>query len=662
MLRKSILQRIFITFAVAVLMTTAAFAQTTAFNYQGKLNDNGNPSNGTVQMEFKLFDALAGGNQIGATLSDVSVIAANGVFSTSLDFGASIFTGNDLFLEIAVRRNAGENYTTLTPRERVASSPYAIRSLSAAQADVALDSNKLGGLDASEYVTTATVGSDFINNSTTEQTADFNISGNGTLGGTLSVNSLNSATQYSIGGNPVLKLGGTDNIFVGVGAGGNTTSNGNAFFGTSAGFNNTTGEANAFFGRSSGFQNTTGSSNSFFGTQAGRDNSTGTQNSFFGRQAGIGNSTGVDNSFFGAFAGQANAGGNNNSFFGVSAGYNNVSEGNAFFGRSAGFQNTAGYSNSFFGTQAGRDNTTGNDNTFFGRVAGINNYTGSNNTIIGSNANVGAGNLFNATAIGANAVVSQNNSLVLGFNANVGIGTSTPTVKLEVIGNTLFTTGGSGGKVQFGTPSGESGMSIFGTNRADIRFDGTTLKLLAGTGAGAMSSTNGINIKLDGNVGIGTTNPTEKLEVVGTMKTSILQITGGSDLAEKFEFTETVKPGMVVAIDLLQPGKLSISRTAYNRRVAGVISGANNLAAGMILPNLNDAENSMPVALSGRVWVYCDATQQPINTGDLLTTSATAGHAMKVTNFSKAQGAIIGKALTALKSGKGLVLVLVTLQ
>ena len=82
----------------------------------------------------------------------------------------------------------------------------------------------------------------------------------------------------------------------------------------------------------------------------------------------------------------------------------------------------------------------------------------------------------------------------------------------------------------------------------------------------------------------------------------------------------------------------------------------------MTLPDLNDSKNSQPVALSGRVWVYCDATRQSIKPGDLLTTSATPGHAMKVLNYSKAQGSIIGKAMTVLKTGRGLVLVLVTLQ
>ena len=64
-------------------------AQTTAFTYQGRLTDGGSPANGSYILQFKLFDAVLGGTQIGATISDVSVTAANGVFSTTLDFGAA---------------------------------------------------------------------------------------------------------------------------------------------------------------------------------------------------------------------------------------------------------------------------------------------------------------------------------------------------------------------------------------------------------------------------------------------------------------------------------------------------------------------------------------------------------------------------------------------
>jgi hypothetical protein len=126
--------------------------------------------------------------------------------------------------------------------------------------------------------------------------------------------------------------------------------------------------------------------------------------------------------------------------------------------------------------------------------------------------------------------------------------------------------------------------------------------------------------------------------------------------------SEQAKPGLVVAIDPDNPGKLRVARGAYNRRVAGVISGANELAAGMLLGSFGKSDTSLPVALTGRVWVHCDASEQPIVPGDLLTTSTTPGHAMKVTDYTQAQGAVIGKAMTALDEGRGLVLVLVSLQ
>src|SRR5262249_6305644 len=137
----------------------------------------------------------------------------------------------------------------------------------------------------------------------------------------------------------------------------------------------------------------------------------------------------------------------------------------------------------------------------------------------------------------------------------------------------------------------------------------------------------------------------------------------GADLAERFEVSEAARPGMVVAIDPDRPGSLCIARGAYNRRVAGVISGANKLDAGMILANLPGAKDSLPVALSGRVWVNADATKRAIEPGDLLTSAEQPGYAMRVTDRGKAQGAVIGKAMTGLKKGEtGLVLVLINLQ
>jgi hypothetical protein len=107
----------------------------------------------------------------------------------------------------------------------------------------------------------------------------------------------------------------------------------------------------------------------------------------------------------------------------------------SFFGGQAGLFNTVGVHNTFIGFFAGEDNTTGQDNTFVGLSAGLTNTTGDSNTLIGINADVFSGNLTNATAIGANAIVNTSSSLVLGNNANVGIGTSSPLAKLHIAVN-----------------------------------------------------------------------------------------------------------------------------------------------------------------------------------------------------------------------------------
>jgi len=151
----------------------------------------------------------------------------------------------------------------------------------------------------------------------------------------------------------------------------------------------------------------------------------------------------------------------------------------------------------------------------------------------------------------------------------------------------------------------------------------------------------------------------------GKVVVDVLEITGGSDLAEPFEIagTVTIEPGMVVAIDPDNPGQLRLADAAYDRTVAGVISGAGGINPGLILQQEGSvAAGEYPVALTGRVYVYADAANGPIEPGDLLTTSATPGHAMKVTDHVQAQGAILGKAMSRLEEGTGLVLVLVTLQ
>jgi hypothetical protein len=184
-------------------------------------------------------------------------------------------------------------------------------------------------------------------------------------------------------------------------------------------------------------------------------------------------------------------------------------------------------------------------------------------------------------------------------------------------------------------------------------------------------SADGDNIyRLLGNVGIGTATPDQKLTVQGTIRAtdrvmaSVVEITGGSDLAEPFLIAseEAVPPGTVLIIDDRTPGRLRMSDRPYDVRVAGVVSGAGDLNPGLILSQPGVADGGAKVALSGRVYVLAEALSAPIHPGDLLTTSATPGHAMKATDPARSAGAILGKAMSSLESGQGLVLVLVSLQ
>ena len=434
-------RKIFLAALLALSCASAALAQTTTFTYQGRLTDSGTPANGNYDLQFALFDSLSGGTQIGSTQTLSTVSISSGAFTVQLDFGAAAFPGANRFLEISVRLAGGGSFTTLSPRQQITSAPYAIRSKSTDMATTAdglssacvgcvstrqggtglsssgpagnvLKSNgtiwiggpigppDIGGFGpAGNFLksngaawTSAPIApadipagsGNYIQNTAALQAgaADFNISGNGTAGGTLSGNIVNATTQYNIGGSSVLRstplgpTGADGNTIVGINAGINAVSSRNTFVGTSAGASpNNTGHDNSFFGLNAGGSNTTGSNNSFFGTSVSG-------------AAGGSNTTGSDNAFFGGAAGVNNIAGSNNAFFGSSAGFSNTASDNAFFGASAGSSNTIGVNNAFFGREAGRMNTTGHDNAFFGRGAGLSNDTGYLNAFFGT----GAGN------------------------------------------------------------------------------------------------------------------------------------------------------------------------------------------------------------------------------------------------------------------------------
>ena len=504
---------------IVLLCLGSASAQTTAFTYQGSLNTAGSPANGNHDFEFALFDSVAGGTQLGSTLTRSGVVVANGVFAVSLDFGNQ-FPSSNRFLEIRVRTSGGGGFTVLSPRQPVTSAPYSIK---------ALNADQLGGLSSTQYVVS---GAAAINASTQfniNNTRVLSVAGlSNTFVGSNAGNSNSGSSNTFVGSRSGFSnTTGAANSFFGRDAGeSNTIGADNAFFGTSAGSNNLTGNENSFFGAFSGLNNSTGSNNSFFGESSGHDNSTGASNSFFGANSGFKNTIGNFNSFFGTASGRSNTEGSSNSFFGFNAGnFNTTGSSNSFFGSSsgslnetglqnsffghgAGLQNTVGNNNSFFGFRSGATNTSGNSNAFFGDQSGNRNTTGSDNAFFGSFAGerntIGAGNVF----VGSHA--GQQNTLGLGnsfFGARAGVN--------NTVGDRNAFFGDSAG---LGNISGDDN-SYFGALSSSS--DGLTGATAVGYRAfvsqsnslvlGAINGINGANS--DTLVGIGTASPSEKLHI-----------------------------------------------------------------------------------------------------------------------------------------------------
>ena len=151
----------------------------------------------------------------------------------------------------------------------------------------------------------------------------------------------------------------------------------------------------------------------------------------------------------------------------------------------------------------------------------------------------------------------------------------------------------------------------------------------------------------------------------GRVITGELEITAGADVAEFFAVNDIIaaEPGMLLSIDPQNVGQLVVTTMAYDKKLAGVISGANGVRPGMYMGQKESvADGDVPVAIAGRVFVMATSRNGLISPGDLLTSSDIPGIAMKVTDHEKARGAVIGKAMTELREETGFVLILVSLQ
>jgi hypothetical protein len=112
-------------------------AQGTAFTYQGQLQNNGSPANGSYDLTFTLYNASSGGIGLFGPLTNSATAVTNGLFTTTLDFGSNAFGGAPWWLQIGVRTNGGASFATLTPRQQLTPTPYAIYSSGAGTATTA---------------------------------------------------------------------------------------------------------------------------------------------------------------------------------------------------------------------------------------------------------------------------------------------------------------------------------------------------------------------------------------------------------------------------------------------------------------------------------------------------------------------------------------------
>lgn len=687
-----------------------------AFTYHGRLQTNAVPVNGRYDLTFALYTNLNTGSVVAGPLTNTYVAVNDGVFTVRLDFGPGVFDGTAYWLEIGVRTNGDGDFTILSPRHELTATPYAVYA----------ENSRAGGLDgnipeaalkgtyghalsltnpgnafvgdgsALTGVNATTVGgmasSNFWSTSGNAGTSPFTGNFLGTIDNRpleLRVNKLRAlrlepTTSASNLSNIVNVLGGSPNNFIGTNVYGGTIAGGGAltYIVSSGGLSNvviadfgTVGGGKGNIAKSTGATVAGGEMNSsgdgvFTDTTVGG----GSQNVATGPASTVGGGQGNTASGWDATV----SGGTGNSATGfysaVGGGTGNTSSGEMAT-VPGGQGNSAGGMGSFAAgqfAQTTRDGSfvwgDGTQNPFHGAAAdnafnvlssgGAFFYNGTNGVHIdglgnndgnldfglkfggalGSGEGIGSKRTSGGNQFGLDFYTSANNRMSIDSNGKVGINTTSPSERLEVNGNYVLIDGanadnGSGSIDAYIGGNGSGSDVQVGSMNAAI----TTVGFWNNAGAGSWMH----------------------------IACSSITIHGGADLAEPFQMVDGgsgIPQGAVVVIDEKNPGQLRMSDRAYDSRVAGVVSGANGIHPGIQLLQQGALEGGKNVALTGRVYVQADTANGSIQPGDLLTTSPTPGHAMKVTEHLKAQGAILGKAMTGLDQGKGMVLVLVTLQ
>ena len=668
-----------------VLLTTACFqswagALSTSLTYQGRLNGPGGAASGLYDFTFQIFTYPAGGVPNNPPITNTAVAVTNGLFTTVVDFGGRPTDHNDYWLELTVRTNGAAAFTTLAPRQPLTTTPFAWFA-------------DLAGSVPLASITSASLASNSI---TAAKIAPGQV--------VKTLNGLTDNVAISAGTNVSIRAGVENDLIISATPGTVVT---NAGWGIAGNSGTTSGN---FVGTIDGQPLEFRAGNQ----RALRLELHGTAPNVIGGSS--------DNAAGTQVQGGAIGGGSGNTFPSsgnptmqptIGGGFNNTIESYAYYATiSGGFGNRIQYDGDSTTIAGGNGNVVGT-NADYSAIGGGQNNTIANaanyGTIPGGSGNsVGAAGGF---AAGRNAHVSSGHTGTFIWNDGTGSANSAGPNRFEVFASGGASFSASASSVPGVTASsalgyggyfsGQYGVSVSGTdgglsaqsqngyagnfsgnvkvlapynsapNKPQLELsdndDTGVVRLRLSLGRGplfwdiASRNDGGSNaLRFYNNV---VADDVMTLQTDGTLSVKVLEITGGADVAEPFAISgQQIPKGAVVIIDDENPGQLKLSERAYDTRVAGIVSGANGINPGLSLRQKGALQAGSNVALSGRVYVQADASNGVIRPGDLLTTSAVPGYAMKVMEAGRAQGAILGKAMSGLKEGRGLVLVLVTLQ
>jgi hypothetical protein len=607
--------------SVLTFPSSTALGQGTAFTYQGQLSNGTNPVTGLYTFKIDLFNAATGGATIGGPITNAAVPVTNGLFTTLIDFGTGVFTGSSNWLHIQVVTNGGTAFSSLLPRVQVTPTPYAIYAETASAAGLS------GTVPLSELPSVVvTNGGSGVDLTGVALLAGGNtFSGNQFIDGMLNIDA-GAGAQYwtDVNVGPGDYLSGEQH---------------------SVNFNDGSGHIGSLIVGYNGAYGYFSVGNLY---QAGHQTGTAEFSVFGNGNVNI-DPQGLNNGFIDN--GSTNGAGLT---FGIASGEGIASD------RTQGVNR---YGLDFYTDFAHRISILQNGDVGIGitnpqtllevngnvRLDGNELYLepvggsfGGDGLVFGDGGLPGINYDYGPWLAGyyGGALGALNpNVVALSWDASgdVSIGTNLTTVNLTVTGNYAMITGANA-----------------------YNGDGPIEAYIGGNGSGSDVQVGSFNSEIS-NVAFYNWGNNTYMHIY----CSAITVEGGSDLAEPFKITSgkgDVPQGAVVVIDEQNPGHLKLSDQSYDTHVAGVVSGANGINPGIQMEQQGLLDGGQNVALTGRVYVQADTSNGAIKPGDLLTTSGNPGCAMKVTDHARAVGAILGKAMTGLSEGKGMVLVLVTLQ